>query len=142
MKLIIVRGISGSGKSTWSAKYKDEHPNTLVVNRDKLRALVFGSESDYGIDEDLITHMQNAFIIAGFNNGYDVVVDNTNIYEDYLEELAWLANDFNAEIVIHLIDVPLELALKQNSLRDRVVPEEVIRRQYNMLQHTKNWRPR
>lgn len=34
------RGIQGSGKTTWAKNYCNEHPNSIRVNRDDLRAMM------------------------------------------------------------------------------------------------------
>lgn len=38
-KLILCRGIQGSGKTTWAKQYCKEHPNTIRVNRDDIRQM-------------------------------------------------------------------------------------------------------
>ena len=40
-KLILTVGIPGSGKSTWSQQYIRENPNTVRVNSDRLREMLF-----------------------------------------------------------------------------------------------------
>lgn len=39
-KIILCRGIQGSGKTTWAKNYCNEHPNSTRVNRDDLRAMM------------------------------------------------------------------------------------------------------
>ena len=39
-KIILCRGIQGSGKTTWAKNYCNEHPNSIRVNRDDLRAVM------------------------------------------------------------------------------------------------------
>lgn len=42
-KIILTIGISGSGKSTWAhTQWKKDPLNTIIVNRDKIRELLFG----------------------------------------------------------------------------------------------------
>ena len=38
-KIILCRGIQGSGKTTWAKQYCKEHPNTIRVNRDDIRQM-------------------------------------------------------------------------------------------------------
>ena len=38
-KVILCRGIQGSGKTTWAKQYCKEHPNTIRVNRDDIRQM-------------------------------------------------------------------------------------------------------
>lgn len=43
MNIIFNIGISGSGKSTYTTAYCKDHPNTIVVNRDGVRASLFST---------------------------------------------------------------------------------------------------
>lgn len=39
-KIILCRGIQGSGKTTWAKQYCKEHPDSIRVNRDDIRAMM------------------------------------------------------------------------------------------------------
>lgn len=146
-KLVIVRGVSGSGKSTWTREYVEKHNTTpgsvVVVNRDSIRKLLFGSEESYGVNEAYVTRVQVAMIEGGLLSDATVVVDNTNVYWNWVEELAEMARAFDAEIEIVTIDVPLATAKARNFMRGmqggRTVPEDVIDNQHKMLQETKDY---
>jgi predicted kinase len=127
---------SGSGKSTYAIELVKANPGTVRVNRDKLREMYFGSEEDYGINEDLITRAQNNAIMCALSAGCDVVVDNTFIEWEHVENVAQIAKGRKAEVVIIDFDIPLDMALVRNANRTRVVPEHVIRRQYERYQET------
>lgn len=136
-KLTILRGISGSGKSTW-AESQAGHP--VVVSRDRIRMSVFGTE-DF-IDEDLITKIEHASIEAGLKSGRDVIVDNTNINFRYVKAQAAIGFRQGAEVEVKVFDMPLAKAITRNNERatwgGRDVPAEVIRKQYERFQHSKN----
>src|SRR6478735_975457 len=133
-KLIIVRGVSGSGKSTFAREYKRRNPHTIIVNRDKIREVLFGSEEDYGVDEDLVTTIQETTIRGAFEGGWDVVVDNTNVIWYWVEDLARIASAYKAEVEIIDVNVGLEQAKLRNASRaangGRFVPEHVIDKQW------------
>jgi predicted kinase len=65
-----------------------------------------------------------------------VVVDNTFIEWEHVENVAQIAKGRKAEVVIIDFDIPLDMALVRNANRTRVVPEHVIRRQYERYQET------
>lgn len=46
-KLIILVGISGSGKSTWATEYIQKNPDTLRINRDDIRKSLVGTLKNY-----------------------------------------------------------------------------------------------
>ena len=77
-KLIICRGIQGSGKSTWSKQWCHEDPEHRVrFNNDDIRSML----GDYWVPsrEKLVTEAKANMITFALINGYDVVVDNMNL---------------------------------------------------------------
>lgn len=130
-RLIILRGISGSGKST-SAEGALSFGNPVVVSRDALRLAYFGSAENFA-NEDFITKAEHAAIETALRAGYNVVSDNTNIQHRYVNALVKLAYANDAEVEVIEFDVALEVALRRNKARGaaggRFVPEDVIRRQ-------------
>ena len=149
-KLTIMRGVSGSGKSTWA----ESQPNALVVSRDRIRAAVFGSaDQDYykcdktvlSQKEDLVTKIQDTSIAEGLRAGMHVIVDNTNVRPKYIKSIVEIGFKAGADIEVKVVDVPIEVALKRNKMRaelgGREVPEKVIREQFTSLRQTLDWKP-
>jgi predicted kinase len=149
-KVIILRGVPGSGKSTWVDKY-DDYLDTVgsyyrvILSRDSIRAKLFGSEGAHGVDEEAVS--------VDFNKWYDsyldeatkrddmtIIIDNTNCDWSRVTLLALRARDFRVPVEIVVIDTSLDEALRRNAARDRVVPEDVIRRMHAQLQETKDWK--
>lgn len=145
-RLTILRGISGSGKSTWARSF----PGKIVVSRDDLRATFFPNftpEQYYASPilsdmEDSITRIQDAAIVAALAGGRDVIVDDTNIEWKYVKRLAEIGFKAGVEVDVQTFDVPLHVALNRNASRwnagGRFVPADVIRRQHSRLQGTKD----
>lgn len=127
-KLLITRGLPGSGKTTLARAWVAEDPkNRVRVNRDDLREMLtngFVKDNEYDL-----TQARNAFVSELLRRGYDVIVDDTNLPSKTVRLLMKLSDDHGIE---DLTDVPLETCLERNSLpqrRDsgRMVPEAVIR---------------
>lgn len=148
--LTIMRGISGSGKSTWA----NSQANVVVVSRDAIRIQLYGSDGPeyYGVAKDIlslrerrVTLVHDGIIHHSLTAGDDVIVDNTHIELKYVEQLEAIASNLGARVRIVVIDVPLEKAIANNSRRaahgGRYVPEDVIRNQYERLQLTKDYLP-
>lgn len=146
-KLTILRGVSGSGKST----YAEAVPGAMVVSRDRLRLALFGSDDqDYynvpkevlSAKEDAVTVAEHSAIQAGLRRGFHVISDNTNVRMEYVKKTAMIAYAEGAEVELKVIDVPLKVAVQRNAQRKlyggREVPESVIRQQYDSLQQSKN----
>lgn len=149
-KLTIVRGVSGSGKSTWA----ESQPNALVVSRDRIRAAMFGSADQdyYAVDKDvlsrkenLVTAIQDESIAAGLRAGMHVIVDNTNVRPKFIKSIVEIGFKAGADIDVKVIDVPLATALERNAARGaaggRLVPERVIREQHQALRSSIDWKP-
>lgn len=145
-KLTILRGVSGSGKSTWA-----EQQNALVVSRDKIRVMLFGSDNAdyYEVDKDTlreresaVTVMQDSMIAGALKAGKDVIVDNTNTEWKFVKQLAKIGHRHGAEVEVKVFDVPLQRAINNNTWRaaqgGRNVSRKVIEKQHSRLQGTKD----
>lgn len=149
-KLTIMRGVSGSGKSTWA----EAQPNALVVSRDRIRAAVFGSaDQDYYAvpkevlrqREDLVTKIQDTSIAEGLRAGMHVIVDNTNVRPKFIKSIVDIGYKAGATVEVKVIDVPVSVAIQRNKMRaemgGREVPEKVIREQHEALRNSRDWKP-
>ena len=139
-KIIIMIGISGSGKST-KAKEIAKETNALIINRDKLREMLFGYDeekiesyyqrSDLYLKENQITSYQNYLIERALIKGNDVIIDNTNLKLSFIKEFCEKFQEYDFEF--KLIECPLEEAIQRDSQRSRKVGEEIIKKQFNNL---------
>jgi predicted kinase len=138
-KLTILRGVSGSGKSTY-AEAQAGHP--AIVSRDRIRMSLFGTENF--IDEDLVTAVEDSAIAAALKAGRNVIVDDTNTRVKYVKRLANIGYKAGAVVDVKTFDVPLETAIRRNYVRGanggRFVPEDVIKRQHNALSSSKTFK--
>jgi predicted kinase len=147
-KVILLRGVPGSGKSTWVDAYKEVLAKyahyVVVLSRDHIRSRLFGYPDNHGKDEERVSVVFNASYKvyleqAQKRDDMTIIIDNTNCDWTRVEELAALAKEYDIPVEIVLIDTPLEEALRRNANRDRVVPEHVIERMHAELQATKDW---
>lgn len=149
-KMTIMRGVSGSGKSTWAKS----QPGAIVVSRDSIRASMFGSDDQdyYAVDkdvlrrkEDIVTAIQNESIAAGLRAGMHVIVDNTNVRPKYIKSIVDIGYKAGAEVEVKVIDVPVDVAIQRNAARHaaggRLVPERIIRDQHQALRSSIDWKP-
>lgn len=143
-KLIVLVGISGSGKSTLAHQEWLKDPlNTVVVNRDKIRELLFGFTEEtvseyYGLPnlgalEKQVTLFEDTLIHDGLNLGKTVIADATHLEMKYLEKYRM----WNVPTEFWVLDVPIDKAIERDSMRARKVGEEIIRRQFDKLKNLK-----
>ena len=90
-KIILCRGIQGSGKSTWAKQWVLEDPEHRVrFNNDDIRNML----GKYWVPsrEELVLDLKIQFIRSSMLAGYDIVIDNMNLnpkevefYKTYVE---------------------------------------------------------
>lgn len=77
-KIILCRGIQGSGKSTWAKQWVLEDPEHRVrFNNDDIRNML----GKYWVTsrEHLVSDIKDAFMRKSILSGYDIVIDNMNL---------------------------------------------------------------
>jgi len=132
-KLIITRGLPGSGKTTWAEAFANQAGNTVVVERDFIRKTLFNSYwTGNQQDENKVTKVQNKRVKGLLELGYRVIVSDTNLPDRSVKQWQQVAHDAGVPFEIkEFRDVPLEKVLGRNAqwdrqLTDKVVPEKVI----------------
>src|SRR6476659_10755665 len=128
-KLIITRGLPGSGKSTRARAWVADDPaGRARVNRDDLRAMLHEGVWLGRPTESLVIAARNALITNLLQIETDVVCDDTNLRQRTARDLAYLATANRADLEIwDLTDVPVEVCIERDRDRDRTVGEAVIR---------------
>lgn len=141
-KIIILRGLQGSGKSTWAKKWVNENPeHRLRFNRDDIRNMLgkYWAPSR----ESLIDSMYWNLLEQATSSGYDIVIDNMNLNEKYIDEVntfieetnLWLEQalaDFKYEVEIKdFFHVPLQTCIDRDAQRENPIGERVIKNTFN-----------
>lgn len=131
MKLVIVRGIQASGKTTWAKNWVSEDPEHRVrISYDDARrecGVYWIPSREHYIRACTIEKLKIALVC-----GYDVVIDNMNISPSSVEPFVRLAQMYGAKIESVDFKTPLEVCLERDSKRagDEQIGEEVIRATY------------
>ena len=130
-KFICMVGLPGSGKSTYAAKLAKQY-NAVVCSSDDLREKLFGNATNqkHNVDVFEVLHKN---IKDALYSGQNVIMDSTNI--SYKRRMAFLQELKNipCEKICVLMATPYDQCLKNDTLRDRHVPEYVIERMYRQF---------
>lgn len=132
-------GAPGSGKSTW---WEEGIRNQIIpqdqsvrINQDEIRKQLCGNESDQS-KNSLVAKIAKQNLDAALSNRIPVIYwDNTSARPKYRKEVIKAAKLANYKIVAIYHDLPLEVVLSRNSMRDRIVPEDVVTRIYNNIKY-------
>lgn len=133
-KIVLCRGIQGSGKTTWAKQWVLEDPEHRVrFNNDDIRNML----GKYWITsrEHLVSDIKKDFMVSAMEFGYDIVVDNMNFnpkeieyYENLVDSTLGYMNCYSLEYKDFFI--PLEVCIERDSKRENPIGEEVIRKTY------------
>lgn len=123
-KLLMLRGLIASGKTTFAKQLVLEQPNWCRVNKDDLREMVHAGKWSRDNEVEII-NIRNSIIVTALKRGKNVVVDDTGFgqHEKILRELA---TQNGAEFEIKEFDTPLEVCIERDSKRERPVGKDVI----------------
>ena len=147
-KIILCRGIQGSGKTTWARQWALEDPERRVrFNNDDVRNML----GKYWVPdrETLVYAMKRQFIITSMKKGYDIVIDNMNLspkeveyYGSYIkihnqvvdelksENKLDPQDDFKYELEFKDFFIPLQDCIDRDSKRENPIGEKVITETY------------
>lgn len=132
-KIILTRGIQGSGKSTWAKKWVEEDPTHRVRwNNDDFRRML----GPYWVPEreNLVSIVMSDFIYYAMTIGYDIVIDNMNLNKKYWDFIQDQINSLNKRYTLEFkdfFDVSLEECIERDSKREHPIGEKVITETYN-----------
>lgn len=129
IKMLVLVGIQGSGKSTYAKEFIKNNPMYIRTNRDDIRSMI---GQDYNKStENLVFNIQLNLIEEAYKKGYNVVLDNTNFNPDVFKKIDLLNRKYNAEVEFKLFNTPLDECLLRNSNRENPVPNDVIINYHN-----------
>jgi len=121
--VVLAIGLPGSGKSSWFKRH-----NVAPLSSDMVRSLLFDDVREQRFQDLVFSNLRSmlkARLIAKRPMNY---VDATNLTPQERQHWIKLAKDYNYEVHAVFFDVPLEVCVDRHQRRDRVVPEDMMRR--------------
>ena len=121
--VVLAIGLPGSGKSSWFKRH-----SVVPLSSDMVRSLLFDDVREQRFQDLVFSNLRSmlkARLIARRPMNY---VDATNLTPQERQHWIKLAKDYNYEVHAVFFDVPLEVCVERHQRRDRVVPEDVMRR--------------
>jgi predicted kinase len=140
-KVILMRGLPGSGKSTYAKKLLAEQPGVYKrINRDELR-MMFDNGAMTNKNEAFVKKVRDMLILEALNEGVNVIVDDTNLSEKTIAGVKALLQEYqmekNDEIAVEVkeMEADVEECVIRDSKRETPVGEKVIKRMHRQFFH-------
>jgi predicted kinase len=121
--VVLAIGLPGSGKSSWFKRHE-----ITPLSADLLRVLLFDDATEQRFQDLIFSNLRSmlkARLIARRPTNY---VDATNLTPHERQGWIKLAKDYGYEVQAVFFDVPAEVCLERNQRRQRVVPDDAMRR--------------
>jgi predicted kinase len=126
--VVLAIGLPGSGKSSWFKRH-----NINPLSSDMLRQVLFDDPTEQRFQDLVFSNLRSmlkARLIARRPMNY---VDASNLSAHDRQGWIKMAHDFGYEVHGVYFDVPLDVCIERNQRRQRVVPEDVMRRMASKL---------
>ena len=141
-KLILTRGIPGSGKSTWAKSWVNEDPTHRIrFNWDDIRNMM----GPYWIIErentGVLKSLRESFLNKMMNEGWNIVIDNMNLNPKEYEYYNNIINHHNKinnikyELEFKDFFISVDECIRRDSLRNNPIGEKTIKELYSKYRH-------
>lgn len=132
-KLVIMRGLPGSGKSTWAKAWVNEDPiNRVRLNWDDMRNMM----GPYWVPErentGVLKELREKFLKHMMERNWDIVCDNMNLNPKEIEFYENIVKEFNEDGHSYTIEfkdffIPVEECIRRDAMRANPIGEKTIK---------------
>lgn len=130
MKLLLLKGLPASGKTTFAKELVRSDGNWIRVNKDDLRNMLNGGKWASSREKKTVA-CERWIVELLLDWKKNVVVDDTNLNPTHERYFKGMAGSHNADFEVKMFDTPLEECIKRDNARPNGVGETVIRKMYN-----------
>lgn len=128
-----LKGLPGSGKSTFGKTLMESDPRLLRVNGDAFRLMLYGKPFDpyyEGVVHDI--EQRAAKAILDDPTQYSLLMDNTNFHPEAIAFINTLSKEYSLPVKWHdFTHVPLTTCIKRDAARSNPVGPQVITAMYD-----------
>lgn len=128
MELILICGLSGSGKSTISKELAEKH-NAIILSTDAIREEIYGNLECQDNPEKIFGILRYR-IRKNLENNRNIIVDATNLTVKNRRSIIHYASNYEKTLICYVVNKPYEQCLIDNVNREHPVPEYVLEKQY------------
>lgn len=128
MRIVMTRGLPGSGKSTWAKEFlAQQNERWYRWNNDDFCEMLTGVR--FGrVNGKFLGQRRKGFILGAVRAGTNIILDNTNLNPYTTTEVEIVLEELRVECEIENKFFPISLvdAIERDSRRDRPVGPDVI----------------
>jgi len=124
-KIIFLKGLPTSGKSTWAKQYCIDNPEFVRINKDDIREIL-GSLKWSRVFEEQVVRIQKEMAISLIGLGKSLIIDDTNFAPQHEEYWKKYAAYTSSEFEIEMFDTPVEECIKRDKEREKSVGKAAI----------------
>ncbi|RDB06880.1 phosphatase domain-containing protein [Runella aurantiaca] len=135
-KVILLRGLPASGKSTLARQLLDENKGMYKrLNKDELRAMLDNSEHSKH-NEKFVERVRDLMLVEALRDGKHVIIDDTNLSDRPVERIRQVVQKYcketgeQVQIEVREMNTSLEESLARDEVREKKVGRDVILRMY------------
>lgn len=144
--IIINVGVSGAGKSTWTLDFMFKNDKFVRMNRDTVRASLFGTLIGYYKHpklkerEEIVTKVMENIANVAVLRGLGLIIDNTNLDKYFIEKIIKFADAVGYKIKFKIFDETDPAILKSRvRSRDKIEELSYIDKQINDFKSIKTY---
>ena len=133
-KLLVLRGLPGSGKTTY-ARDLVEKMGYVRVNKDDLRKMLHNGHHSQS-KEEMVLEIRDSIVFSALYAGKNIVVDDTNIHPKHEKRLRQIADmvsktkKVSFKVMDEFLKTPVEQCIENDLKRFDSVGEQVIRKMH------------
>jgi predicted kinase len=117
-KLTMLKGLPASGKSTLSRELVGNGKSCIRINRDDLRAMMYGKYSSWsGKKEEIVIKAEKAMASSALTSGYNVIIDDTNLSYRHKDMWSNIANTVDAKFEVVEVNTDIDSCVFRDRMR-------------------------
>lgn len=141
IKVYVMIGIPGSGKSTYAQKLIDDGSADIIVSRDVIREKLGYCEKDEKVvlskgKENEVTKVFNETILDAANQGKTIVIDNLNLKFEYRNSYKSLLSNYYVEweyVYVEAENLDVNIARRRNQIDESVLKDMIMKIEWPTL---------
>jgi len=131
-RVIILKGLPASGKSTWAKNFIQQNPDWVRVNKDDIRLELGDNYPTWYKKETAVFRRERQLIKEYLDNNKNIVIDNTHLNIRTLNDtIEFVENNGGVVEDIRFFQITVEEAISRDKSRDKPVGGHVIRQMAN-----------